>query len=366
MNTVRYVLSISFAALVLTACEGEEIAAPTTDRDLAVREAKATASGYTPIEIGTLPGDIESYAPAVNNAGHVVVSSIYYSSTEQRRGTWFIRAGSQNFILSGGLMNDLSNGATTYVGGNTSSTDGNIIPALWTFNTSTGFSGPAILDYSPGSGGSVQAVGDAGQATGSAAGGAVIWNTDGTRTDVANVDPSVFEVVVAKDINNTGDALFEMADNNLNHNRAYLRTSDGTMILLPPLTGHVSSRASEVSEVVGGVIYVAGTSDDRQGNYRAVRWVVDAATPALIATHTRTDRSASTGIADDGTVIGDISANGGNIPFVWRTNNTTVTLKAPKGLSSPTAWSISGNGRYISGQAKSGSYGKAVYWIASP
>ena len=37
--------------------------------------------------------------------------------------------------------------------------------------------------------------------------------------------------------------------------------------------GHVSSRGSEVSEVVNGVLYVAGTSDDRQGGYRAVRWV---------------------------------------------------------------------------------------------
>jgi hypothetical protein len=363
MNNTRSVLSISFAALLLSACQSEEITSPSSHSDLTVREAKAVASGYTPIVIGTLPGDVESYAPSINNFGHVVVSSTYFSSTEPRTGRWFIRAGTQDFILTDGVPYDLSNGATTYVGGTTS--DGTYSkPTVWTFNASTGFSTPAVLDYAPGQGGWIQGVGDDGQAVGSAVNGGAVWNADGTRIDVANVDPSLYEAVVPKDINNTNDALFEMFDNDRNHNLVYLRTSDGTMIPLPPLAGHVSSRGSEVSEVVNGVVYVAGTSDDRQGNYRAVRWVVDVATHAIVATHARSDRSSSTGIADDGTVVGDISATGGSTPFVWRTNNTTVTLKAPKGLNSPSAWSISGNGRYISGQAKSGSYGKAVYWVA--
>lgn len=363
MNTAPSVLSISFAIMLLGACQSEEITSPATQGDLSVRHAKATASGYTPIEIGTLPGDVESYAPAVNNFGYVAVSSTYFSSTEPRRGRWFIRAGSQNFIFSGGVIYDLSNGPTTHVAVGASA-DGNIVPALSIFSTSAGFSDPAILDYAPGVGGYVQAVGDAGQAVGKAAGGGAIWNADGTRIDVANTDPATFESIVPKDINNTGEALFEMHDNNLNHNRAYLRLTNGTMILLPPLTGHVASRGSEVSEVVNGVLYVAGTSDDRRGNYRAVRWVVNVATGAITATHARTDVSSSSGIADDGTVVGDLSGPGGNMPFVWKTNNTTVTLKAPKGMNSARAWSISGNGRYISGAALSGSYNRAVYWIA--
>ena len=360
---IRSVLSISVAALFLSACQSEEVTSPLDPSDLTVRAAKATASGYTPIEIPMVAGDLYAYAPLVNNSGHVVVSSTYTGSTGQSQGRWFIRSGSQNFYFEGGPIYDLSNGASTYIGTAASGTDGNFLPALWIFNTSTSFSGPSILDYAPGSGGSVHAVGDAGQAAGTVTGGGAIWNTDGTRIDVANVDPAVFEAILAKDINNTGDALFEMHDNTLNHNRAYLRTSDGTMILLPPLTGHVASRGSEVSEIVNGVLYVAGTSDDRQGNYRAVRWVVEVATRTLVATHSRSDRSSSSGIADDGTVVGDI-AGGSNTPFVWRTNNTTVTLKAPKGLTSPTAWSISGNGRYISGRAQSGSYGRAVYWVS--
>lgn len=365
MNTARSVLAISLMLVMLTGCQSEELTSPATDRDFAVREARATAAGYTPIEIGTLPGDVESYAPAVNDQGHVAVSSTYFSSTELRRGRWFIRSGTQDFILPDGLMYDLSNGATTYVGGTTSS-NGNIIPAVWTFNTSTGFSSPVVPDYSPGTGGQVQAVGDGGQAAGLVSGGFGIWNTDGTRTDFANPDPSVFESGRLYDINNSGDVALVMYDNNLNHHRGYLRTADGAMILLPPVAGHVSSIGRGVSENVGGVVYVAGITDDRQGNYRAVRWTVDVATHTIIGTQVRADRSYSTGMADDGTVVGDIAATGGTTPFVWRTNNTTVTLKAPKGLNSPAAWSVSGNGRYISGAAKSGSYNKAVYWALTP
>ena len=361
MTTRRVAVLI---AVLLAGCDGTSTTEPSALKNPEVRAAKATAPGYTAIEIGTLPGDVESYAPAVNNLGHVVVSSTYFSSTEPRRGRWFIRAGSQNFISPhAGSLADVSNGATTFVAVN-ATVDGNIVPALSTFDTIAGFSALSVLTYSPGAWGSIKAVGDAGQAVGTIQGGGAVWNSDGTRVEVPNVDPSTFEAIVPRDINNTGDALFEMHDNNANHNRAYLRRSNGTMVLLPPLTGHLSSRGSEVSEVVNGVLYVAGTSDDRQGGYRAVRWVIDAATSAIVATHVRPDRSSSSGIADDGTVVGDLAATGGTTPFVWRTNNTTVTLKAPKGLNSPSAWSISGNGRYISGQAKSGSYGKAVYWVA--
>ena len=168
-----------------------------------------------------------------------------------------------------------------------------------------------------------------------------------------------------RDLNNRGDIAIFMADNNLNHHRGYLRTAEGAMILLPPLAGHVSSIARGVSELINGVVYVAGTSDDRQGNYRAVRWTVDVSTHAIIATQVRSERSYSADMADDGTIVGDLAASAGTTPFVWQTNNTTVTLKAPKGLNSPSAWSISDNGRYVSGQAKSGGYGKPVYWAAT-
>lgn len=361
MNTARYVLSISFATLLLGACQSEEITSPATQGDLSVREAKATASGYTPIEIAPLPGDVESVAWAVNNSGYVSAWSTYYSTTEWGHTRWFIRAGSENFIHTTGV-NDLSNGATTYVVGNLYP-DGRSAAAMWTFHPSTGFSGETLLDSGPGA---VQAVNDVGQAAGAASYGAAIWNTDGTRTDIPNPDPSVFEGLEMRDINNSGDVVIHLHDNDLNHNRGYLRTSDGTMILLPPQAGHVSSVVRGVSEIIDGVLYVAGTSDDRQGNYRAVRWTVDVATHAIVATQVRPDRSNSMAMADDGTIVGNISNAGGATPFVWRTNNSTVTLKAPKGLNSAAARAISGNGRYIAGSANSGNYIRAVYWAATP
>ena len=365
MNTPRLVLRLSMLTLIVTGCEAADPTAPGIAGTPEIRSAKATAAGYTPIEIGLLPGDVEGYAPVINNSGHAAVSSSYVSMNEPRRGRWFIRAGGQNFIFEGGPIYDLSNGLTSYVASPVSAADGNFLPAIWTFNPSTGFAGPAYLDFSPGSGGYVQLVNEAGQAAGITSEGGSFWATDGTRTSIPNPDPSVFESTVMRDLNNRGDIAIFMADNNLNHHRGYLRTAEGAMILLPPLAGHVSSIARGVSELINGVVYVAGTSDDRQGNYRAVRWTVDVSTHAIIATQVRSERSYSTDMADDGTIAGDLAASAGTTPFVWRTNNTTVTLKAPKGLNSPSAWSISDNGRYVSGQAKSGGYGKPVYWAAT-
>lgn len=365
MNAPKLVLRISISALLIMGCEGTDTTAPTKIDTPEILAAKATSPGYTPIEIALLPGDVEGYAPVINNSGHVVVSSSYVSMHDQRQSRWFIKAGSQNFIFDGGVIFDLSNGPTSYVASPAWAADGNSLPAIWTFNASTGFSGPVILDFAPGSGGHVRVVNDAGQAAGIAAGGGSFWDTDGTRTAIPNPEPSIFEATVIRDLNRRGDIAIQMADNNLNHHRGYLRTADGAMILLPPLAGHVSSLARGVSEVVNGVLHVAGTSDDRQGNYRALRWTVDVATHEIVATQVRSERSYSSDMADDGTITGDLAVSGGTTPFVWRMNNTTVTLKAPKGLNSPSAWSISDNGRYVSGQAKSGSYGKPVYWASS-
>ena len=136
------------------------------------------------------------------------------------------------------------------------------------------------------------------------------------------------------------------------------------MTELPPLAGHVSTIARGVSDVIAGSIYVAGTSDDRNGNYRAVRWTIDVASHSITATQVLADRSYSSAMADDGTIAGDISANSGTTGFVWKTSNSLITLKVPKGSSSGSTTSISGNGRYVGGSAKYGGYKKAVYWTA--
>ncbi len=344
------------------ACNATESSSPTAASDLEVRAAKAPTAGYTAIAIGTLPGDVESYAWAVNNAGHVAVHSTWFSSTEQRAARWFIRTGTQNIMLTDGIIQGLSNGPVTYVAGIAGSEL--TVPGLWTFSTASGFSDPVPLDYSPWPGGSARAVNDVGQSTGNAGGGA-IWNADGTRIAIPNPDPSIFETVMGRDINNAGDVALQMHDNSGLH-RGYLRTSDGTMIVLPPLTGHLSSLGRGVSERINGLVYVAGTSDDRNGNFRAVRWTVNVASAAIVATQVRPERSYSIAMADDGTIAGDLSGAGGTTPFVWKTNNTLVTLKTPKGSNSGGTSSISGDGRFVAGAAKYGSYYKAVYWAATP
>src|SRR5687768_7385649 len=357
----------------LFACNATETNSPSSTSDFEVRAAKAPAAGYTATEIGTLPGDVESYAWAVNNAGHVAVMSTYFSSTEPRRARWFIRAAAGNTMFDAGPIKGLSNGSTTYVAGYAASGEA-VVPTIWTFSLASGFSLHGALDYSPGYGGSIEAVSDAAQATGgisfagaSPAGGTsagAIWNTDGTRIDIPNPDPATFEGVVGRAINNSGDVAIQMHDNSGLH-RGYLRTSDGTMIMLPPLVGHVSSLARGVSERIGHFLYVAGTSDDRNGNYRAVRWTVDVSSPGIVATQVRPERSYSIAMADDGTIAGDLSG-AGTTAFVWETNNTLVTLKPPKGSNSGTASSISGDGRFVAGAAKYGSYNKAVHWAATP
>jgi hypothetical protein len=364
MKTFRSFLAASFAAVLLAACQGEEVTSPIAESDPGLRAAKATAPGYTPVEIPLLPGDVEGYAPTVNNSGQLGVWSAYVSMNEPRRGRWFVRAGSQNFLFNS-VIYDLSNSPNARIPSLELSPDGYGLPTVWTFSESAGFSGPEILDYSPGNGGTAQVVNNVGQTAGTTQSGGAVWNADGTRTEVPNPDPSLFESTQMRDINSRADIAITMWDNDRNHHRGYVRLADGAMILLPPVGAHVSSLARGVSEVVDGKLFVAGTTDDRQGNYRAVRWTVDIAAQAIVATQVRSDRSYSMDMADDGTITGDLAATSGTTAFVWRPNNTTVTLKAPKGLSSPSAYAISDNGKYISGQAKSGGYGKPVYWVST-
>ena len=345
---------ICLMAAAVTACARHEITAP--DQTLQSREAKVSAPGYAVTELGTLPGDVESLAWAVNNSGYVAVQSTYFSSTSPRSARWYIRANGQNTMLNQ-VIYGLGDGVTSNVAGVLDGTT----PALWSFSVSSGFSSATPLETS---GGVARAVNIYGDATGVSA-DAMIWKADGTKIVIPNVNPAAYAGGVGRDINNSGDVAIQFHDNTApQDHRGYLRTADGTMIELIPLPGHVSTLARGVSEVIDGKIYVAGTSDDRNGNYRAVRWTVDVSSHAIIAIQSLADRSLSNAMADDGTIAGDIQATSGTTGFVWKLNGTLVTLKTPKGSSSGATSSISANGRYVSGSAKYGSYRKAVFWTA--
>lgn len=344
-------------AALLSSCTPERATAPAATDALTVSAARGTTTSYAVTEIGTLPGDVESYAFEVNNAGQVVVQSQYFSMSEPRTARWYIRSGGQNTMFTEGAINSIGNAAVTRVGGGNGTA-----PMVWTFDPATGFSAGTELDYSGAPSGTVQVVNETGDAAGSVGTDAAIWKADGTRIIVANVNPAVFESGSVRDINNSGDAVIQYHDNSGLH-RGYVRTSDGAMIELPVYSQH-SSLVRGVSEMIDGKILVAGTVDERNGNYRAVKWTVDPAARWVISRHSLADRSYSTAMADDGTIVGDLSGSASTTAFVW-TASSLISLKTPKGSNSGRTWSVSANGKYISGDARySGGYRKAVLWTA--
>ena len=344
-------------AVLLSACTPDRAIAPAATEELTIRAGKAATPSYVITEIGTLPGDVESYAFEVNNAGQVVVQSQYFSMSEPRTARWYIRSGTQNTMFTGGVINSIGNAAVTRVGGGNGT-----VPMVWTFDPSTGFSAGTELDYSGALSGTVQVVNEAGDAAGSVGSDAAIWKADGTRIVIPNVNAAVFEGGSVRDINNSGHAVIQYHDNSGLH-RGYVRTADGAMIELPVYSEY-SSLVRGVSEVIDGKILVAGTVDERNGTYRAVKWTVDPAARWVMSRHSLADRSYSNAMADDGTIVGDISGSASTTAFVWA-NSSLILLKTPKGSNSGRTWSVSANGKYISGDARySGGYRKAVYWTA--
>jgi hypothetical protein len=68
-------------------------------------------------------------------------------------------------------------------------------------------------------------------------------------------------------------------------------------------------------------------------------------------------------MAGDGTLAG-IQAGSNSAPFVWKVGGAVSILKTPKGSTGGRVWEISGNGHYVVGDAKFGSYRRAILWTA--
>jgi hypothetical protein len=319
-----------------------------------------------PTDLGVLAGDQESYAWAANDAGYVVVQSNKYPSTGGTVGHWYMKSGSTQSPFSNGALSGISSGSTAYtLSGRT----------RWTFNPSSGFTNPLTLDSLYGYAAGARAVNDPGMSTGSVsylvgsgnASDAVIWNADGTGIAISNPKPDSIRMGTGRDINNAGDVVISY-NGSLNPgvgmarpDRGYVRIADGAMIELLPLANHRSTYAYGVSERIGGIIYVAGTSDDDAGSYNAVRWTIDLATHAVTAVSVVPGLSYSEAIADNGTVVG-VLAGSSQSGFVWTVGGSVQSLKTPKSGTSGRVWGISGNANYIAGDAKFGSYRHAVIW----
>jgi hypothetical protein len=350
--------------LALAACSSPEQLVTPDVESLTVSNAKAApTSAYTPADLGVFPGDHEAYAWAVNNSGNVVVQSIYYPPNGGPGvGRWYVKTGSSIWSLDSGIIRAISGGSPTYV--MTSVPRG----LLHTFSTAGGFSAPLLLDPINEHTGNARAVNDLGVSAGAVGwydgtqgrNEAAIWNPDGTGSSIPN--PGSYAYGEARDINNSGDAVIEYNGRNVIPDRGYLRTTEGAMIELLPLPGHRSTYARGVSERINGMIYVAGISDDDNGRYSTIRWAVDVVSGAVTAEIGQA-QSYSMAMTDDGSIVGVISG-ASTSGFIWKRGSATTALKTPKGSGNGRVWGVSGDGRYIAGDAKFGSYRRAVLWTA--
>ena len=345
-----YAVPLLIAAV---SCTTSETMTSPEMRDPIAREARVTGTvNYAATDLGTLPGDERSNAWAVNNAGSVAVSSSDYPSTGGIVNRWYIQTGAARTFLPNALINALSSGSTTDVVG------WDVQGEKWAYSVSSGFSAPTALPGYP------RAVNDLGHVAGETSGGASIIMPDGSVITQANPDPAMYSSTEARDINNSDDIVIIYQDNYVTTpDRGYLRLADGTMIEFAPLAGHVSTYARGVSERIDGKVYVAGISDDDNGNYNAVRWTVDVATHAIVGTEVGGASSYSTAMSDDGMIVGAIYGSTAT-PFVWKRGGAITALKAPKGLSDAAPRGVSGNGRYIAGDGQKGQYRRAILWTA--
>lgn len=334
--------------ILLAACtQSEQITSPS--RDLEVREARAVAASYSPTNLGTIAGYDETIGFAVNDAGTVAIQATYLPAAGGRIAKWYMKTGSVIHLLDSGGIRALSGGPTVHVIGFRST------GVRWTYSTATGFS-PGV--ETPGYG---YAVNDAGDVVAVGAAAAEIWNSDGTTEAIATPDPSAYSYVEPRDINSSRDAAISYFGGSGRPDRGYIRIADGVMIELQPLSNHRSTYVRGVSDRINGKIYAGGTSDDDNGKFNAVRWTIDLATHAITRTVVGPSSTNSLAMADDGTLAGNFEGTSG---FVMTLDDVITTLKTPKGSTNGRVWQISGNGRYISGDAKFGSYRKAILWTA--
>jgi hypothetical protein len=349
--------------VVLSACTSTgDVTAPSPAGELEVRAAKVPSAGYSASTLAPPSGYEENYAWHVNDAGYVAIQNNDYS-TSQTTALWQIRAGQQT-VSAPGIVNGLSSGLTPYITGY----DGD--PVRWTFDLTTGFSNRTVLDFTGGYSARGEAVNDAGDVAGSVThqveGGsgskAAIWKADGTQLLISLDDPAIVRAS-ARAINNSGDVVIQGQVGNINMYRSWVRLADGTMLALPPTSAPLSVLVRGISERIGTKLYVGGTVDDRNGYYHPARWTIDLSLPSVYSRGGLSDRGTGNSMADDGTLVGEFSGTSSTTPFVW-TLTAMSKLSTPKGGSAGRVMSISGDGKYISGDAKFGSYRKAVLWKA--
>lgn len=347
---------VALLAALAGACTGDvPSAAVPTDPALA-----RAPVGYTALDVGALLGAYSSEAKGVNDAGDVA-------------GFYCCAPGNRAFALISGAPVTLGGGpgsawgmSNTFVAG---TADG--LPSRWSLADPTQLTllPRTAAEVTAGAGGAAKGVNDAGDAVGLVGASPAMWLADGTRIPIAF--PAGYARGEGRGIDDAGLAVFQFTVSGGNSetsvNRGYLRLTSGATVELPPEGTDVTTYANDISEVVNGVVQIAGSTRSSDLVSRSVRWTVDATSGQILATSVlpRTG-SHGLGVSDAGGVAGFIDRRQGFESYLWR-GAEVLKLAAPKGGSSPRAWAMSRSGEHVAGLASFGQGSRAVRWtIAQP
>ena len=355
----RFTLSsaaVALVAIMAGACTAD-IPSAATPTDPALAKGGPSAAAYTVLNIHALLPGAWSEAHGVNDAGDV--AGFYYADPSVYA---FALVSGVPVTLGGGpgQAYGISNGSPAYVAGSS-----NNLPARWSLADPTH---PALLPLAAGETfGAAEGVNEAGDAVGRVGPNAAMWLADGTRVPIAT--PAGFVRGEGRGIDNAGLAVFQFLTSlGGSGDRGYVRLASGALIELPPEGADVSTYVNDIAEVTSGLVYVSGStsSSSSESSARAVRWTVDAASGAIVASSVlATTGSHGLGVSQAGGIAG-FSENRSLLSdaFLWRGTNV-LKLAPPKGLRDARAWAISQSGQHVAGWARIG--GGALRWtIANP
>lgn len=344
-----------FAFLVLSGCSTTDAPQGALPTEPAL--AKGGGSGTSQYTSASLElTGYESIAKAVNDAGDIAGHSPCCPQVA------FARVGGVLTVFDPNSAAFGINGSTPVLVAGVAAGQ----PVLWSFGTTVQQLTLALL---PGhTTGKAIGVNDVGQAVGSSGSRAVLWSPGGVPTEVGGIDSFVYGE--GRGINEAGHAVFVFFTNpNGQAARSAVRFASGELVELPPQSGDIKAYVNDISEVsTNGMMFVAGTTVTAEGVFRAVRWTLDVATKAIVATTVRTENGHGLTVSDAGALAGFLE-NTRALKFEAFLLRGTSLLKLtpPNRAANGMVWGGSRSGRYVVGEAMHQFRKNAVIWtITTP
>lgn len=314
-------------------------------------------------DLGILPGDNQSVAFGVNNAGEVVGQSAGTSGAH----AFYWNGALQNLTTPGsqGAAYAIGSGATAFAVGYERAPGQPSRAVVWTLPSITAVDLDQVSSVASG-------VNDAGTVVGSycvsgcgvnqVSHGAIWVVGVSGRTAIAPLPG--YDFAHATDVNNDGLVVGSSSGPVATSERAFLRLVNGVLIDLPPLAGFSQSSAVAISDVAGGQVYVAGFSRDAAGTTRGMRWTINASTGAILET-ADPDQRYSLGV----NLVGDVAGSGGSLSkssaTLWRSGGH-IALNAPRGGSGSFSRGMArgaGTPTYVVGETTVKSRPRALRWV---